>query len=146
MIQGGTWTEEESPCRAKTKPRELRTSGWTAVLFTHWVRAGERQWPHRLQVSALFLHCLSICEYHILFLSCTVLFETLANPTQGIQLKAGWDEVLWFLLETFSDSPLATAVEKKKLQWQGGGFYWKIFFLSFRMAKIVYLQTKVTSI
>ena len=63
------------PCRAKTKPGELRASRWTAVLFIHWVRAGERQWSHWLQISALFLQCFSICEYHILFLSCTVLLK-----------------------------------------------------------------------
>lgn len=32
-----------------------------------------------LEVSELFVQCSSICEYHILFLSCTVLFETLAK-------------------------------------------------------------------
>lgn len=71
------------PCRARTEPGELRKSGWIAVLFITCGRAWGTQQLHWLQTSALFLHCASICEYHILFLSCTVLFETLAKRCTG---------------------------------------------------------------
>ena len=127
MIQGGTWTEEESTTQSQDGARRAQSKQMNCSSVHPRVRAGERQWSHWLQLSALFLQCFSVCDYHILFLSCTVLLETLANPTQGMQSKAGWDEVLWFQLETFSHSPLATAVGKKELQWQGGFLLKNIF-------------------